>query len=813
MRALTREEAEQRAKAVAVDRYAISVDLREPGESFTSTTSITFTACEADTFVELHCDELLDAELDGTDVASAFADDRLSLDGLRGRHELVVRARMRYSHDGEGLHRFVDPADEAVYLSATSSVDNAKRWFACFDQPDLKARFELDVLCPPEWTVIGNGAATRTEPGRWHLATTPPIATYLVTLVAGTWHSVLATHDGIPLGLHVRQSLAAELDRDAPELFRLTAASFDAFHSLFEVRYPFGGYHQAFVPELNWGAMENPGCVTFRDQMIFRSKPTAAEVVGRVNAVVHEMAHMWFGDLVTMRWWDDLWLNESFAEYLAHRVTSEITDLPTWEDFAAARKAWGYAADRRSTTHPVAGNGAPNAQAALNDFDGISYAKGASVLRQLASYLGDEMFLAGLRHHVRSHAYGNATFADLLASWAAHARPGTPSSDDLTRWAQQWLRTEGVDIVAVDAGLLRREPPVHGPAAQRPHAMSVVALPAGERRNVVLDGDTIELPVSAGLVLPNAGDETWATVRLAAEDWSRLPGVIGQVEDPVSRTVIWNALRTVVDDGLVPPALAVRTVVAGLPREIEVVVARVLAWITLAVPVYLAPGPARDFATLQLAEATRDLLSTAPPGSSAQLTAARAWVALTDEIDTLRRWSKGDAIDGLAVDDELHWSVLRRRAGLGDLSTQQIDEAFDRDRSASGAVHAQGCRALRPDAEAKAKAWAALIDPSSTLSQYQLVAIAGGLVVAGQEDLVAPYAARWFDEIPTTQGFRSGWALNRVADACFPSLSVNPTTLVRAEEMATREDLPSGFRRIASDRADDLRRALAVRTR
>ena len=483
MRALTREEAVQRATAVEVDRYAISVDVREPGELFTSTTTITFIAAEPDTFVELHCETLLAAELDGVDVTAAFADGRLPVTGLRGQHVLLVRARMRYSHDGEGLHRFIDPADDAVYLCATSSVDNAKRWFACFDQPDLKARFELDVRCPAEWTVIGNGAATRAGPGRWHLATTPRISTYLVTLVAGPWHSVLGAHDGIPLGLHVRRSLAAELDRDAPELLRLTAASLDAFHSLFGVRYPFGEYHQAFVPEFNWGAMENPGCVTFRDQMIFRSKPTAAEVVGRTNTIVHEMAHMWFGDLVTMRWWDDLWLNESFAEYLAHRVTSEITDLPSWEDFAAARKAWGYAADRRATTHPVAGNGAANAQAALNDFDGISYAKGASVLRQLASYLGDEMFLAGLRDHVRSHAYGNATFADLLASWAAHARPGTPTGDDLARWAQQWLRTEGVDILAVDAGTLRRQPPLYGPASQRPHAMSVATLPTGERQS------------------------------------------------------------------------------------------------------------------------------------------------------------------------------------------------------------------------------------------------------------------------------------------------------------------------------------------
>jgi len=820
MVALTWPEARRRAETVDVDRYAIELDLTAAGDLFTSTTTVVFTAGAAQTFVELVCEELLEAVLDGVPVpADAFADDRLALRGLAGRHELLVRARMRYSHDGEGLHRFVDPADDGVYLCATSSVDNAKRWFACFDQPDLKARFGVRVQCPPEWTVVGNGAAAQAGPGTWELAETRPISTYLVTLVAGPWHTVRGEHDGIPLGLHVRRSLSAELDRDAADLLRLTADALDVFHELFEVRYPFGEYHQAFVPEFNWGAMENPGCVTFRDQLIFRSRPSEVELLTRATVVVHEMAHMWFGDLVTMRWWDDLWLNESFAEYLARRVTPLVSDLPAGPDFAAARKSWGYAADRRATTHPVAGNGAVDARSALDDFDGISYAKGASVLRQLAAYLGEDMFLGGLRAHVRAHAYGNATFADLVASWAAHEGPGTPTGDDLARWAHEWLRIAGVDVVAVQTGpsgsAVHRLPPLFGPPADRPHAMTVAVLPNGAGpTEVVLAGEPVGVPAAGPgeIVLPNAGDETWATVRLAADQWERLPAVLAATGDATARVVAWNALRSGLADGLVPPELAVRTVVAGLPNELDVVTARLLPWITDAVGVYLAPGPGRASALGALADAAWALLADAPAAGSLQLTAARGWVALAGDLDALRAWRPGgEPLAGLTVDVELSWLVLERRAALGDLDPDGIDAAYAADRTASGLVHATRCRALRPDPDAKAAAWAELVDPASSMSHYQLSALAGGIWVAGQEELAAPYARRWFDDLPATARFRATLSLARLAELCFPALAVTPETLGWAQAFAARADVPSGLRRTASDGADDLRRALAVR--
>ncbi|MHA3704969.1 aminopeptidase N [Jatrophihabitans sp. YIM 134969] len=820
MAGLTHDEAVARAAGVTVHACLLQFDLPADGETFGAVSTLRFTAHAPETFLDVDPAELESVTLDGAELdTAALADRRFPLTGLGGEHEVVVRARMRYSHDGEGLHHFVDPADGAVYLCATSAVDNAKRWFACFDQPDLKTPYTVEVICHDDsWAVFGNGAAERVD-GRWRLAPTPPLSTYHVTLVAGPWHSVRGEHDGIPLGVHARRSLGAELDRDAAGLLQLTADSFDAFHGLFGIRYPFGEYHQVFVPEFNWGAMENPGCVTFRDQLMFRTRPTDEQLISRSTTVVHEMAHMWFGDLVTMRWWDDLWLNESFAEHLSLRVTSAITDLPVLEDFAASRKAWGYAADRRRSTHPVAGNGAVDAASALEDFDGISYAKGASVLAQLATYLGDDVFLAGLRRHIAAHAYGNATFADLLGAWAAELSPGdATAARGLTEWADAWLRRAGVDIVAVDtdpgspAVVVQR--PLHGPAGDRPHAVSVAVVPDGPAVDVLLRDAPVpvDLTVPPGAVLlPNARDETWATVRLAPSAWELLPAVLPATTDGRARVALWNALRTGVEDGLVPPSLAVDTVVAGVATEVDVVVDPVLRWIAGAVPVFVAPGAARDRLDAAVTAAVRTLLDTAAPGSSLQLTAARAWAARADDLAALRTWTSGATVGaGLEVDVELQWTVLERRAALGDLDDATLDDALARDRTASGQVHATRCRALRPDAAAKEAAWALVARPSG-VSQYEIAAAAEGLWVAGQEDLARDYASRWFDEIADTAAFRSGWSLARVADRAFPTLAVDADTVARAEALSARDDVPPMLRRVASDAGDDLRRALAVR--
>ena len=515
MISLARDDARARAESVAVDSYHVELDLDAGERHFGSVCTIRFgcTAPGTPTFLDVAADEIRAVTLNGrpVDVTNSFSPRtrRLTLSDLAEQNELSVDAVMTYSHDGEGLHRSVDPADGRAYLYAMSFLDAAPRWFACFDQPDLKAPVTIDVRCPPNWQVAGNGPAQQRDPGRWTIPSAGPLGTYFTTLVAGPYHAVRDEHDGIPLVLHVRQSLAEHLERDAEHLLSHTKRCMDELHALFRYRYPWGEYHQAFVPDFNAGAMENPGCVTLRDTMIFRSRAIYAELLNRDIAIAHEMAHMWFGDLVTMRWWDDLWLNEAFAEYLGQRVTGP----DAWTQFGAERKSWGYAADRRPSTHPIAGNGAPDARTALTDFDGISYAKGASVLRQLSVHIGDAMFLDGLRRYIAAHAWGNAEFADLVSAWTA------AGADDLERWSAAWLRTSGMDELAVeDSALVRREPPDR---PGREHTVAVAEFDADgaeQARHVVrIHGERTALRVGrSALVLPDAGDETWAKVRLPA---------------------------------------------------------------------------------------------------------------------------------------------------------------------------------------------------------------------------------------------------------------------------------------------------------
>src|SRR3954468_5117079 len=433
---LTRTEATARAATVDVREYEADLDVTAEGDPCRARTVVRFEArAGATTFVEFEPVEVASMTLNGSPVpASALGDGRLPLAGLAAANELVVDAVMRYSNNGEGLHRYVDPADGNVYLYQHMFINNAGRVLPAFDQPDMKASFKVSVSAPAHWTVAANGQLQSSSNGLWDFEATKPISTYLASLFAGPFHAVTDEHDGIPLALYVRAALAEHLDAQAEELFTITKQCLDRYHEMFDIRYPFGHYQQAFVPEFNFGAMEYPGLVTFRDEMIYRSAVTESQRESRANVIAHEMAHMWFGDLVTMAWWDDLWLNESFAEYLGTRVTAEATRFPhTWTTFAMQRKGWGLRADQRPSTHPVAPAEVADTDEALLNFDGISYAKGAAVLRQLVAWVGEEPFRAGLNKYFAAHAYGSATLADLLGALSE------ASGRDLAGWADLWL--------------------------------------------------------------------------------------------------------------------------------------------------------------------------------------------------------------------------------------------------------------------------------------------------------------------------------------------------------------------------------------
>ena len=835
MPSLTRAEAATRAATVTVTGYAVDLDLTGPGDTFRSRTVLTFSARPgATTFAELEPAALVSATLNGTPLEpGALAEERLTLTGLAAANELVVEAEMRYSNTGEGLHRFADPADERVYLYAHMFLDGARRIFPCFDQPDLKAPFTLAVTAPEGWVVAANGERVgQGARGRWEFAQTKALATYFVSLVAGPYHSVTDEHDGIPLALYCRQSLAEHLDEQAGELFTVTKQCLDRYHEIFEVRYPFGHYGQAFVPEFNFGAMENPGIVVFRDEFIYRSAVTDGQREQRANVVAHEMAHQWFGDLVTMAWWDDLWLNESFAEYLGTRITAEATRFTeTWTTFAMQRKAWGMRADQRPSTHPVAPTDVDDTALALLNFDGISYAKGAAVLRQLVAYVGDKAFLAGLNEHFAAHAYGNATLADLLAAVSR------ASGRDLGAWAEVWLRRAQVntlraEVERTDDGryaqvtLVQTAPEEH--PVLRPHRLCLGLYDHGAdgvvtRRRVIevdvdpeTDGARTVVPELAGepvadLLLVNEGDLTYAKVRLDAESAAAVPLVLPFLDDSLARAVLWSATLDAVTDGERPVAELVTLVLGALPVEREVVVVEDVLRMTRALVDRYSTPETRPAALEMLAQACDRLIAAAEPGSSRQLAGVRGLIGSTADTARLRGWLAGEGVPaGVSVDADLRWLILTRLVVLGAAGPQEIDAEFARDRSALGEQAAARCRAALPDPAAKARAWELVIsDPDA--SNRILEATAQGFWQPEQLELVTPYVERYFAEMPGMLERRTGMSAERLAVAAYPSVVVSPRTRELAADLLARPDLSAILRRVVTDGDDDLRRALQAR--
>ncbi|AXK35183.1 aminopeptidase N [Streptomyces armeniacus] len=844
MSVLTRDEAQIRARVLSVDHYSIDLDLTRGEEVFGSTTVVRFTVLEegADTFAEVRPVVLREAVLDGREleVPAGVPGGRLPLRGLAaGEHELRVVADMPYSRVGEGMHRFTDPADGRTYLYTQCCMDDAPLVFACFDQPDLKAVFEVSVTAPPEWTVLGNGTAARSDAGRWECAATPPISTYLMAVAAGPYHSVRTEHAGLPFGLHVRQSLAEYLDADAEELLYVTRRCFDRYHEIFDEPYPFDSYDQAFVPEFNSGAMENPGLVTFRDEFVYRSAVTDTERQTRGMVIAHEMAHMWFGDLVTLRWWDDIWLNESFAEYMGYQTLAESTRFSgTWTEFAIARKGWGYDADQRDSTHAVAPapDGVPDTAAARLNFDGISYAKGASALRQLVAWLGEKTFLAGINDHFARHRFGNATLADFIDSL------GRASVDrDVHAWAERWLRTTGVDTLTpvVDEGEGQWSLGVRH-VGGRPHRLGVGLYDqaAADRRRLVLRerlekdvpggggaegdrGDVDSLHVADGprpdLVLLNDGDLTYAKVRLDSVSWDTVRESLSGLPDALSRSVVWNAARDMVRDSELPPGEYLEAVRRHLPYETDdAVVQGVLAFARTQVADRFLTGGARTAALELLTETCRQVLAGTADGSApgVRLTAVRVFVDSATSAEELLGWrAAGSVPGGPELDPELLWRLLHRLAVLGAVGEAEIADALAADPSATGQEGAARCRAALPDAAGKAAAWEALFGEADALSNYLFTATARGFWHPEQAELLEGYAERYFDAavgVAARRGQSIGEAAGRWA---FPAPVAGEEVLRRGEECVASEGPTPALRRQLADQLDDLRRALAVRAR
>lgn len=794
MPSLTRDEAQARASLIDVESMEVDLDLTTSSTTFESDTQIVFRAAAAEpTFVDLkavdvHEVELNDAALDPETVV----DGRLPITPDEGRNTLRVRATMPFSNDGQGLHRSVDPEDHREYVYGHLFLDAAPKVFACFDQPDLKAPYTVTVRAPEEWIVTGNGDPLHEGGGQWRLATTKPLSTYFVTVCAGPYVQQRDTWRGpdgqvVPLVLHARASLAEELAAQAPQMFEVTRQCMSYFHELFGIDYPFGEYHQIFVPEFNAGAMENPGCVTFRDQFVFQGAITRQGLLSRTNTIAHEMAHMWFGDLVTPVWWDDLWLNESFAEYMAHRACVAATEFTeAWVDFGVGRKPWGYAAERSPSTHPVAGAPAHDGDTALQNFDGISYAKGASALRQLIEWMGDEHFISGVRDHLTTHAYGNATLADFLGSMES------ASGRDVQGWAAAWLETAGLDRISVElttrqdadgvpvietATLVRDQPQdAAGAPANRPHALTIAGWTDGDRAwevELELDDDRVEVPELAGrtlprLVVPNAADTTWATAVLDAESLAALPAQLPQVDEPVTRAMLWAALFDAVAEGETDPRELVATFTRAFPAESDASILATAGAYTARFVRTMVPAAEREGLLEALAAAGRERTATAEPGTTTAWLGARVVAGCSSDAEELRRWARGqDLPEGLEADDDFRWQAVKRLAQLGALDGE-LELMAQHDTSLSGQLSALMARASQPDAESKAWAWAELAGRESGRSNYERNNLAQGFWSSGEPEVLAGYVERYLTEVPALSGVVGEDALARVAQLAFP---------------------------------------------
>ncbi|MFD5230539.1 aminopeptidase N [Streptomyces qaidamensis] len=843
---LTREEAQQRAQLLAVESYGIELDLSgaQEGGTYRSVTTVRFDVTAengTESFIDLVAPAVHEVTLNGDslDPAEVFADSRIALPGLlQGRNILRVVADCAYTNTGEGLHRFVDPVDDQAYLYTQFEVPDARRVFASFEQPDLKATFQFTVRAPEGWTVISNSPTPEPQDNVWEFEPTPRISTYITALIVGPYHSVHSVYEkdgqSVPLGIYCRPSLAEYLDSDA--IFEVTRQGFEWFQEKFDYAYPFKKYDQLFVPEFNAGAMENAGAVTIRDQYVFRSKVTDAAYEVRAETILHELAHMWFGDLVTMEWWNDLWLNESFATYtsIACQAAHPESRWPhSWTTFANSMKTWAYRQDQLPSTHPI--------MAEINDlddvlvnFDGITYAKGASVLKQLVAYVGEDEFFRGVQAYFKAHAYGNTRLSDLLGALE------TTSGRDLKAWSKAWLETAGINVLrpeietdgngVVTSFSIRQEAPAlpagaKGEPTLRPHRIAVGLyeldddsgkLVRDERIELDVDGELTAVPQLVGrrrpaVILLNDDDLSYAKVRLDEQSLAFVTEHLGDFESSLPRALCWASAWDMTRDAQLAARDYLSLVLSGIGKESDIgVVQSLQRQVKLAIDLYADPA-AREALLARWTDATLAHLRAAAPGSDHQLAWARAFAATArtpEQLDVLDALLDGSqTIEGLVVDTELRWAFVQRLAAVGRFDEAEIAGEYDRDRTAAGERHAATARAARPTEEAKAEAWASVVD-SDKLPNALQEAVIGGFVQTDQREVLAPYADRYFEVVKDIWESRSHEMAQQIAVGLYPTVQVSQETLDKTDAWLASAEPNAALRRLVSESRAGVERAL-----
>ena len=834
---ITRLEASERSAVVQAQNYEVELDLSTRDDTFGSRTTVHFTAREGNsTWIDFIAPKVQRIELNGESLDTSTYDGfRIPLHNLKSHNVLVVEAEAAYMNTGEGLHRFIDPVDDEVYLYTQFEIADARRVFACFDQPDIKATFTFTVTAPDHWKVTSNSItpttiSVRDGVAKWEFPPTKKMSTYITAIVAGPYYEVRDEYQGkfgtYPLGLFCRNSLAEYLDPE--DLFTVTKQGFKYFEDAFDFGYPFEKYDQLFVPEFNAGAMENAGCVTHHESYVFRSKVTRATYEQRANTVLHEMAHMWFGDLVTMKWWDDLWLNESFAEWAAHHASVQATQYKeAWVNFVNQRKAWGYRQDQLPTTHPIVAD-MFDLDAVEVNFDGITYAKGASALRQLVAWVGEDAFFAGIREYFKKHAWGNTELSDLLVELEA------ASGRSLKDWTQRWLQTAGVNTlrpeIEIEDGKYKsvvviQEPPVAPEGVDqllRPHHIGIglynrsgLTIKRDSRIEIDVDGARTEVPELVGmpaadLLLLNDGDYTFVKIRLDEKSAKTSATGLRDIEDSVSRALIWGAAWDMTRDAEMRTTDYLNMVLSADLGSIEIGVAQQL--------LLQARSAIEQFGNPENRAANRDALAAAliealaktEPGSDHQLAFVKniAGLARTkDHIALIAGWLDGSATPaGLVVDTDLRWQLVARLVTLGELPEAAIDQELERDNTAGGQRQAASARAGIPTAEAKLIAWNAVIE-NHNLANALLESTVGGFSQPDQRELLVPYVDKYFAVIAEVWETRTNEIAQTLTLGLFPSLLGSPEILAKADAFISGSS-DVGAIRLVRELRDNVARSL-----
>lgn len=840
---LTQAEAEQRSAHLSLRSYDITLDLTDgqggPADTtFRSRTEIQFSAEPAhgsSTFVDVQPAALGTVTLNGTPVEAEVVDGRVALTGLVEENVLVIEGDFELSNEQQGLEKTIDPADGEVYFASLMFMAAAQRVFACFDQPDLKAPYSFHITAPAAWEVISNGAVESTEPAAGgaltrHFVRTAPISSYVTAVLAGPYHRVTDTVVGpdgpIELGLVCVKSATPYLDEE--NYFRWTKAGFELFHQVFDYPYPFGKYDQIFGTDAGIGGMENAGAVTLTGGMIFRSPVTAIEREDAVYTVLHELSHMWFGDLVTTAWWQDTWLNEAFATYAGYLAAVEATEYTGgWTSFAADDKAMALAADQLPSTHPISAD-VPDLRTALSNFDDITYQKGAGVLRQLVAYVGREAFDTALRAYFREHAFGCTDLTDLLAALEK------ASGRDLGSWAQQWLQSAQVNTlrpeIEVDAdGLITSLTVVQTAVPEHPtlrdHRLTIgfysgaETLARSHQVTVDVSGERTQIAELTGvpapdLVLVNDADLTYAKVRFDPASDAVVRSRAGMIEDPLARAVAWTALWDMVREGELSAASYVEAAMAASPTESQVPVLSAQLRNTEQAVRRFTEIDAVDAACAQVAATALKAVSTSPPGGDAQKLWLRTFARMaggTPSEGALVAIHRGEAVPtGIELDFETRWLLVRELATHGLLGAPDIEAELARDPNVTAEQYAATARGLLPTAEAKAEAWALVTTVGGAQGGIKS-ATALGFWHPSQSELLRPYLARYFDSLDefwaTDDGGEQAWVSTK---NLAPDL-VDEELLARAEEWLTLPDRPAMLRRTVTETAYEVRRALRNR--